>query len=149
VQTSALGVALAPDTHYRLFVVFEQKRLIAVAGHHPEALVVDQDKEPLPSQDQGREQMFRGTLATRLNLVALSIDDQGRCLEGHRLSDLVMESLIHDALDLQEPSVLSAIVARDNLRSLALCERHGLRSQIEHDQRHLRLSGHFSRPTRI
>lgn len=58
-----------------------------------------------------------------------------------------MESLIHEALDQQEPSVLTTIVARDNLRSLALCERHGLRSQIEHDPRHLRLSGHFSRST--
>lgn len=142
-------MALAPDTHYRLFVVFEQQQLIAVAGHHPEVLLVqDQDKEPLPAQDRDQEQVLRGTLATRLNLVALSIDDQGRRLEGRRLSDLVMESLIHEALDAQEPSVLSAIVARDNLRSLALCERHGLRSQIEHDRRHLRLSGHFCRPTR-
>lgn len=140
VRTSALGVALAPDTHYRLLVVFEQKRLIAVASHHPEALLV--------AQNQDKEQLFRGTLATRLNLVALSIDDQGRCLEGRRLSDLVTESLIHEALDVREPSVLTAIVARDNLRSLALCERHGLRSQFEHDRRHLRLSGHFSRPTR-
>jgi hypothetical protein len=84
VRTSALRVALAPDTHYRLFVVFEQERLIAVAGHHPEALLV---------QDQSKEHTFRGTLATRLNLVALSIDVQGRRLDGRRLSDLVMESL--------------------------------------------------------
>jgi ribosomal protein S18 acetylase RimI-like enzyme len=137
VQQSALARALAPNTTYRLIVVLEDDRLAAVAAHHPELLLVSTGGNT-----------FRGTEAVRLQLLALSLADQGRRMpDGRRLSDLAMETLIAEALGDRRERVLTGIVAKDNLRSLALCERHGLRSQIEFDARHVRVSGSFRRRT--
>lgn len=131
IRDDALRWALAPQSLYRLLVVIEDKRLIGCFAHHPEALV----------RKDGAILM-----ATRLQVLALSLADQGRRLDkGQRLSDAVMDTLIVDALTTRDSHVLSAIVARENVRSMALCERHGLRSQIRHDSRHVRLSGHFAR----
>ncbi len=55
-----------------------------------------------------------------------------------------MATLIADALEIREVEVVTAIVARDNVRSIALCERHGLRSQVEYDGAHIRLSGRMA-----
>lgn len=95
-------------------------------------------------------------VATRLQVLALSLANRGRVLsDGSRLSHRVMQALIHDAItegrrDQLTPSaspyagaVLTGIVARDNLASLTLCERHGLRSQVAYDARHVRVSGYF------
>lgn len=140
IRRSALLRALAPATLYRLHVVLERERLVAVFGHHPELLLVD------AGQDASGTATFRGTTATRLHVLALSLADHRRRLSvGHRLSDLVMETLISEALGDRANAVLTAIVARDNLVSLALCERHALMSQIEYDARHVRLSARFSR----
>lgn len=65
--------------------------------------------------------------------------------DGRRLSQLVVDTLIAHALGDEETMVVTAIVARENLRSIALCERHGLTSQIEHDARHVWLSGKLTR----
>ena len=108
---------------------------MAVAGYHPELLLVSTGKD-----------RYRGTRAIRLHVVAISAGDQGRFLaDGRRVSDVVVETLMSEALVDRATEVLTAVVARENLRSIALCERHGLTSQIEYDSRHLRLSGHFRR----
>jgi hypothetical protein len=141
VRHSALARALACDTHYRLIVVLERERLIAVAGHHPELLLAETIE-----RTESAERSFRGTQAIRLHVLALSLEDQGRQLaDGRRLSDLVMATLIAEAFGDRESAVLTALVAKDNLRSLALCARHGLTSQVEFDRRHVRVSGHFAR----
>jgi hypothetical protein len=141
VRHSALARALAGETLYRLIVVLERERLIAVAGHHPELLLAETIERTESSQ-----RTFRGTPATRLHVLALSLEHQGRQLaDGRRLSDLVMATLIAEACGDQESAVLTALVAKDNVRSLALCARHGLTSQIEFDRRHVRVSGRFAR----
>ena len=84
-------------------------------------------------------------LAARLHLLAIAVEDQGRRLhDGTRFSDTLMATLMADALETGEAVVLTAVVAMDNLRSVALCKRHGLRSQVRYDIHHARLSGHFA-----
>lgn len=85
-------------------------------------------------------------LATRLQLMAIATPDQGRRLDGgDRLSDLLMRALIADAIETRTTGVLTAIVAQDNVRSLVLCERNGLRSQVRYDAQHARLTSLFER----
>lgn len=135
IRGAALDHALIEGTSYRLLVVLEDERLIGVAAHHPELLLVA----------TSREGEFTGTTATRLQVMALSLDRQGHHLrDGRRLSDLVMQMLIHEAIASRDSAVLSAIVAQANVRSIALCERNGLTSQIQYDARHIRLTGRFS-----
>ena len=129
VRERALEQALALSEDYRLLLVLEGDRLACCAAHHGELLFRD-DGNPI--------------LATRLHLLAISVEDQGRRLDnGQRLSDTVMATLIADAIETREVTVVTAIVALDNLRSMVLCEGHGLRSQVQYDARHARLSGHF------
>jgi hypothetical protein len=142
IRTSALtcGLVGRPRSGYRLLVVLERERLIAVGGYRPEMLLVEVERE------EETKYIFRGDPATRLHVLALSLEQQGRRLpDGRRMSDLVMQTLMADALGKREEMVLTAVVARDNLRSLALCTRHRLTSQIEYDRRHVRLSGRFVR----
>jgi len=141
IRTSALARALAPESPYRLIVFMDDERLIGVAGHHPELLLADTGEA-----DESGDRSFRGMQATRLHVLALSVDQQGRRIgDGRRLSDLTMATLISEAMADRESAVLTAVVARDNLRSVALCSRHGLTSQIAYDASHLRVSGYFSR----
>ncbi len=115
---------------YRLLIVFDNDRLVCCMAHQGELLVSADGPTLRP--------------AARLQLLAIAVADQGRKLEdGTRLSDVVMASLIADALETRALAVMTAIVALDNLRSVALCRRHGLRSQVPYDARHARLSGHF------
>lgn len=131
IHTHALTLALSAEGLYRLLLVVEDDRLVGCAGHHLEGIV------------RGDGKLL---MATRLQLLALSRTDQGRRLDdGRRLSDLVMETVKFDALETRAGRVLTAIVARDNIRSIRLAERHGLRSQVRYDSRHVRLSGLFRR----
>jgi ribosomal protein S18 acetylase RimI-like enzyme len=117
---------------YRLLVAFEQTRLIAVAAHASEALI-------LPEDDT--------YLAARLQVLAIAVADQRRRLpDRSRLSDVLMATLISDAIEDKKTDVVTAIVADENLRSIALCERNGLRSQTRHSSRYLRLTGRLQRP---
>jgi hypothetical protein len=119
-----------PDT-YRLLLVCEEERLVACVAHLPELYL---HADPL-------------LIGTRLDVLALSTTDQGRRLrDGRRLSDVVMQTLIHDALQTRpHATILTAIVAMENLRSLTLCERNGLRSQTRYDLDHVRMTGHFAK----
>jgi hypothetical protein len=118
---------------FRLLVFYEGERLAAIAGHHAESLLT------------GDGHTFTAIETTRLQVLALSRDDQGRRLsDGRRVSDLVLMTLMHDALAGRDFAVITAIVARENIRCLGLLERHGLRSQVEYDSLHVRVSGHFT-----
>lgn len=115
---------------YRLLLAFESDRLVCCMAHHREFLF--------------REGSTAYVLAVRLHVLAIAVEDQGRRLDdGTRLSDTLMAALISDAMADREET-LTAIVAIDNLRSIALCKRRGLRSQVQRDARHVRLSGHFT-----
>ncbi len=127
VRSRALAQALENPGSYRLLLVLEGGVLIACMAHHLEMLL----------RDRGN-----GIVAARLHVLAISTEHQGRRLAGGtRLSDVVMATLVADALEVREVEVATAIVARDNLRSIALCERNGLRSQVQYDGAHVRLSG--------
>lgn len=137
VEEFVCGVALerALETPaFSLLVFYEGERLVAVAGHHGESLLT------------GDGHVYTAIQTTRLQILALSCEDQGRQLsDGRRVSDLVLTTLMNDALAGRDAAVLTAIVARENLRCLTLLERHGLRSQIIYDSLHVRVSGHFKR----
>jgi hypothetical protein len=127
VRSRALAQALENPGSYRLLLVLESDVLIACLAHHLEMLL----------RDRGN-----GIVAARLHVLAISIEHQGRRLAGGtRLSDIVMATLIADALEIREVEVATAIVASENLRSIALCERNGLRSQVQYNGSHIRLSG--------
>ena len=130
VQQDAVRIATEPAESYRLLVVYEDNRLIACAGHHPEFLVRPDSK---------------GLLATRLHLLAISRSQQGRELrKGLQLSDALMQTLIRDAMDIRDSQVLSAVVAQDNIRSMRMCERAGLRNQVAYAPRYVRLTAQFT-----
>lgn len=130
VRGRALAHARENPYGYRLLVAYEQTRLIAVAAHADEALILPEDT----------------CFAARLQVLAIALVDQRRSLPGRvRLSDLLMATLIADAMDHKSTDVVTAIVADENLRSIALCERNGLRSQTRYSGRYLRLTGHLRR----
>ena len=130
VRLRALAQALAMPEHYRLLLAFDGDRLVCCMAHHLEMLI---------------SQGGKSTIAARLQLFAIAVEDQGcRLADGTRLSDLVMATFMSDAMETRATGVITAIVALDNLRSIALCKRHGMRSQVRYDARHARLSGHFT-----
>jgi hypothetical protein len=129
-RSRALAQALESPESYRLLLVLESGVLIACVAHHLEM-----------SLRHGGN----GIVAARLHMLAISIEHQGRrSAGGTRLSDIVMATLIADALEIREVEVATAIVARENLRSIALCERNELRSQVQYDGAHIRLSGRLA-----
>jgi hypothetical protein len=130
IRRHALRQALTTPEDYRLLLVFAGGRLAGCAAHHLEVLLRDDDGL---------------VTAARLQLLAIGIEDQGRKLDnGKRPSDTVMTTAISDAMATHSVAVITAVTASDNLRSIALCKRHGLRSQVRYDARHVRLSGHFT-----
>jgi hypothetical protein len=136
IQEQALDHALNPTQHYTLLVFMAARRLVAVAGFHPELLIIGPPASPEPE----------ARIAIRLSVVAIHLADQGSVLgDGRRLSDLVMQTLIATAIAQEPVAILTGIVARDNARSLALCERNGLVSRTQYDHRHDRMSGIFQR----
>jgi hypothetical protein len=134
VRRFALERALAAPNNYRLLLALEGGRPVCCMAHHGEMLFRKGSEFPDPM-----------VVAARLHLLAITVEDQGRRLDdGTRLSDLAMATLIADALETREVHAATAIVALDNLRSIALCKRHGLRSQVRYDAQHARLSGHLT-----
>ena len=130
VRGHALRAAASDD--FRLLVAVEGERLVATAAHH--------HPELLPTADAVHR------FATRLHHLAIDVSDRGRRLPDHRrLSDALMQTLIADAIDAWTTGVLTAIVAADNDRSLAMCERNGLRSRTRHGTRYVRVTGLFER----
>lgn len=132
VQRTAHPRAMATSEAYRLLLTFQDNRLIACGAHHNEGLMRDDAQV---------------VLATRLHVFAIASAYQGAVLDdGTRLSDALLGMLINDAMETRlRGALITAIVAQDNLRSIALCERNGLRSQVRYDTSHVRLSGLFTR----
>lgn len=129
INRRALSQQLSTPSTYSLLLALEEDRLVGCMAHHPEALMREDSS------------LF---LAVRLQLLAIAVGDQGRRLkDGKRLSDALMQTLIRDACE-KHAQVLTTIVAQDNLRSMAMCERNGLRSQIRYNRDHVRLTGHFT-----
>lgn len=123
-------VDLGSTPAYKLLVVEEGDQLIGCAGFHDEPL--------FPMSDETALQV------TRLQLLAVSRDHWGRYLDdGKRLVDFIFESVVLDAFQPHGGGVLNALVARENGRSLAVCERNGLRTQTAYDNRLVRLTGTF------
>jgi hypothetical protein len=131
VQGKALECALSGLHHsYRLLLVHEEKRLVACAGYHREPLVLKSVEEP--------------EIAVLIQLLAIGLPDQGRRLpDGVALSDAVLQTAIFNAMETLEHDIFTAIVAQENLRAMAVCERNGLRSQIGYGPGYVRLSGRF------
>lgn len=134
VQGYVRGRALAHAGQQRdrlcLLLGFDGLSLVAVAAHAEEALILPEDT----------------LIAIRIHLLAIAVADQGRVLEdGARLADVMFSTVIEDALRRRQAALVTAIVARENLRSIALCERNGLRSQTRHSAGYVRLTGHVGR----
>lgn len=126
-----LPLSLEDSSNVRCLVAYDEERLLGCSGYRPEALM------------RGDGNLM---LAIRLQLVAIGIEDQGRRdRKGERVSNLLMKATLDDILSGGMSRVITAIVAKENLRSIRLCERNGLRSQVEYDPAHIRLTGNFTR----
>jgi hypothetical protein len=78
-----------------------------------------------------------------LVVAAIALPFQGARLEtGERLSDFVMNALLSDASDRGRGDLVTALVARENARSLALCRRFGIDAELPSpDPAHMHLAG--------
>jgi hypothetical protein len=115
---------------YKLLVVEEEERLIGCAGYHDEPL--------FPMIDETAMQ------ATRFQMLAVQLDQRGRRLDdGTRLVDFLFKSVVLDAFGTEGGGVLNALVARENRRSIAVCERNGLHTQTFYDNKLLRMTGTY------
>jgi hypothetical protein len=128
VTERALARALAAHLDFRL-LLFETdaEGLLAVGAHHLRAYEVG------------------GTAldGTYLVVAAIALPFQGAELEtGERLSDFVMNALLSDAGDCGRGDLVTALVARENARSLALCRRFGIDAELPSpDPGYLHLAG--------
>lgn len=116
VTQRALARALDGRLDFRL-LLFETaiEGLVAVAAHHWRAYEVG-------------ETTIDGTY---LVVAAIALPFQGgRLGSGERLSDFVMNALLSDARDRSRGDLVTALVARENERSLALCRRFGISAQL-------------------
>lgn len=123
-------VARIASEEARALVFHVEQELVAVAAHQQETLVI--------AEEPGEVQ------ATRLLVLAITERLHTATLaDGTRLSDHLMETLLRDALSVHRTNVASAIVAIENQRSLAMCERNGLTSQTTIDATYARATGRF------
>jgi hypothetical protein len=102
VRTRMLADARLKPHGIRVLAAREDDRLVAVAAHAMEYLVFPDDTY----------------YAARLQVLAISIADQGKVLEdGARLADVLIATLIADALEHVETDLITGIVASENRRS--------------------------------
>jgi len=107
----------AADNDPRLLLLFERsnEQLVGVAAHERQELVGGGDGEPIA--------------ATKIEVVALAAAWQGvRFGTGERASDVLLSTVMADVAARVPPrdARVFALVHTDNMRSLALCRRHGL-----------------------
>ncbi len=114
---------------HRLLLVLEGENLIGCAAHHLDAFrMANDDLQWL----------------VRLQVMALGLEHQGRRLpDGSRLCDGVFRALANDAMRSHEGMPLTALVATENYRSLAMLERNGRCAQIRSGTRYIRLVGNL------
>jgi len=132
IRTRMLRASLEEKSQLKILLAIEDKRLVGCGAYRPEGLILD-DGSLL--------------LAMRLQVMALSLADQGRRLQDRaRLSDFFIQTVISDTLEHRlSTGAVTAIAAKDNPRSITVCERNGLQSQVQYDRRHVRLTGLFSK----
>ncbi len=114
----------------RVLLALDSERIVACAAHHidPTAVVDGPIMELI-----------------RIHFFALGLDYQERELRsGQRISDAVLSAVVADARDSYDTDAFTAIVARDNLRSLSFLERNGRWSQTVYDNLHVRLTARLS-----
>jgi hypothetical protein len=123
IRTRILDWAFKPDPRVvdpRLLLVFARTKgeLVAVAAHQT-ADLVGGDGRDIP--------------ASRLYVVALATDWQGRRFgSGERASDVVMSAAIVD-VDARAPprnQRIYAVVHKENVRSIAVCQRNGFTKEL-------------------
>ncbi len=117
-----------PGTHVLLFGAGPE--IVAIGAHQPATLIVAEEAGE-------REAAYLLVVATTERLHA------ARLASGVRLSDYVMLTLLHNALQTYRVEVAFAIVAVENQRALRLCERNGLSSQSLISRRYARATGRF------
>ena len=130
IRTVALERAIAArQSRYRLLLFEDDEELIAVGSHQPESLVLDTGYS---------------INAARLVVLGVAQAHQGKALkDGTRIADKALRLLIQEAVTYRRARVVSGIVARDNIRSLTMCERNGLASQTTFGTRYVRVTGRF------
>lgn len=91
------------------------------------------------SHDPASDPSGSGLMISWLTVAAVRRDFQGtRLPTGERLSDVLVATLIHDALRTERAPVLAGLVAEENVRSRMMCARAGL---TEDPAREARLVG--------
>ena len=109
---------LAQRQDPRLLLVFDRKELVALAAHERCTL------------QHGDDPPFA---ATKLEVVAVARAWHGRRFPtGERASDVVMAALMTDVKKRvpRRDARVFAVVHEENLKSLALCRRHGLTKEL-------------------
>jgi hypothetical protein len=110
----------AADDDPRLLLVFERssKVLVGIAAHERVTLKYG-TSEPFP--------------ATKLKVAALTSNWQGKTFQTRpRASDVLMSAVLQDVSNRvpKRDARIFAVVHEDNIRSLALCRRHGLVEEL-------------------
>jgi hypothetical protein len=113
----------------RQLLVMEGDNVIGCCGHQLDALRMDGEKD---------------VFLARLAVMAFDLRHRGRELaDGGRLSDAVFKALASDAVKGHPGKALTAVVAGDNYRSLAMLERNGEWAQIQWGPKHVRLTANM------
>jgi hypothetical protein len=111
---------LAKAQDPRLLLIFERKskRLVGLAAHERTSMT-RQEGAPFA--------------ATKLEVIAVALEWQGRKFaSGERASDVVMSAALTDVVARVPPrhARVFAVVHEENVRSIALCQRHGLLEEL-------------------
>lgn len=113
-------------TNYRALILEHRGELIACAAHRLWLASVDWP-------------------AVELTVAAISKARQGaRLASGEALIELVMSALITDALNTHGGELVTAVVHKENARSLNACGRSGLVQRMEEDTNYIRVGGRFA-----
>ncbi len=136
VETYVRRRALAAAEHarktggsYRLLVFEADRRLVGVTAHQAVELRLPEAK-PLA--------------VVKLVVLAVELNWQGtRLATGASIADAVLAATVAHGRATHERTMFCGIVARGNFRSLRVCERNGLTTQLEYGPDHLCLLGTF------
>lgn len=115
----------AQENDPRVLLTFDvaSKSLVGLAAHERCAMATDDGA------------VFS---ATKLEVVAVAKSWQGRTFPtGERVSDVVMSGVMKDVCDRvpARDARIFAVVHEDNVRSIALCKKHGLTEELSRPER--------------